>query len=47
MAFKKNGEVVQAKDEYTGNTAKYTYITELTPTDNRACKSRERKRGWG
>ena len=36
MEFQNNGEIVQAKDESTGNTAKDTYITELTPAENGA-----------
>ena len=34
MELKNNGKIVQAKDESSGNTIRYTYLTELTPADN-------------
>ena len=35
MEWKNKGGVVQAKNESEGNTAKYTYITKVTPADNK------------
>ncbi|KAI0231095.1 hypothetical protein LSAT2_018537 [Lamellibrachia satsuma] len=34
MEWKYNDAVVQANDESTGNTVKYTFVTELTPAHN-------------
>ena len=35
MEWKNKGGVVQAKNESKDNTVKYTYITKLTPADNK------------
>ena len=35
MEWKNNGGVVQDKNESSGNNVKYTYITKLTPADNK------------
>ena len=34
MACRYNGEVVKAKDESSGNTTKYTYVTKLTTPED-------------
>ena len=35
MEWSIKGEIVEAKNETSRNTAKYTYVTELTPADNK------------
>ena len=35
MECKVNGEVVEATNESNSDIAKYTYVTELTPADNK------------